>query len=103
MGMSDREKVTEWLEFDYLPRVGAYRKDCKIGCDACMPKHNDDNYCDIDMLGKILVLLKEQESAEPEPTEHIVFGTNRKCSNCGKYLFPACEFCPHCGRSVKWE
>lgn len=59
--MLDREKATEWLEFDYLPRVGAYRKDCEIGCDACMSKHNGDNYCDIDMLQKILALLKKQE------------------------------------------
>ena len=55
--------------------------------------------CDVDENG----LLKEQESAKPELTEHIVFGTNRKCSNCGKYLFPACKFCPHCGKSVKWN
>lgn len=48
-------------------------------------------------------LLKEHEPVEPEPTEFRVFGSTRKCSNCGKYLFPAGRFCPHCGRSVKWE
>jgi hypothetical protein len=56
------EKVIKWLEYDYLPRVGAYRKDCKQGCDACMPMHDSDDYCDIDMLCKILALLKEQEA-----------------------------------------
>ena len=59
--MADRGKVVEWFEFDYMPRVGAYRKDCKMGCDACMAKHDGDNYCDIDMLGEVLALLKEQE------------------------------------------
>lgn len=59
--MTDRETVAKWFEFDYLPRVGAYRKDCKAGCDACMPKHDGDNYCDIDMLSKVLSLLKEQQ------------------------------------------
>lgn len=59
--MPDREKVIKWLEYDYLPRVGAYRKDCKQGCDACVPMHDGDDYCDIDMLCKVLDLLKEQE------------------------------------------
>jgi len=62
--MTDREAVAKWFEFDYLPRVGAYRKDCKIGCDACIPKHDGDDYCDIDMLCKVLDLLKEQEETE---------------------------------------
>ena len=55
----DREKVIKWLEYDYLPRVGAYRRDCKQGCDVCMPMHDGEDYCDIDMLCKILALLKE--------------------------------------------
>lgn len=62
MEMSELEKVIKWFEFDYLPRVCAYRKDCKIGCDACIPKHYGDDYCDIDMLCKILALLKEHEA-----------------------------------------
>lgn len=60
--MAELEKVIIWLKYDYLPRVGAYRKDCKQGCDACMPLHDGDNYCDIDMLCKILAVLKEQEA-----------------------------------------
>lgn len=55
-----------------------------------------------DYLSDALALLKEQEAAEPEPAEHIVFGTNRKCSVCGKHLFPAGKFCPHCGQAVNW-
>ena len=58
----EREKVIKWLEHDYFPRVGAYRKDCKQGCDACMPMHDGDDYCDIDMLCKILAMLKEQDN-----------------------------------------
>ena len=57
----DMGKVIKWLEYDYFPRVGAYRKDCKQGCDACMPMHEGDDYCDIDMLCKVLAMLKEQE------------------------------------------
>ena len=59
--MTDMENVIKWLEYDYFPRIGAYRKDCKQGCDACMPNHDGDDYCDIDMLCNVLALLKEQE------------------------------------------
>lgn len=46
---------------------------------------------------------KEQEAVEPIMVDHIVFGTNRKCSKCNMYLFPAARYCPHCGRLVKWD
>lgn len=48
-------------------------------------------------------LLKEQEAVEPIIMDHITFGTNRKCSKCNRYLFPAGGYCPHCGRSVRWD
>ena len=113
--MPDREKVAKWFEFDYLPRVCAYRKDCKIGCDACIPKHDGDNYCDIDMLSKVLSLLKEQE-VKPM-TE---YDNGWDCPRCGLKLvgktasgYPCDEFdlpndeivkyCQVCGQAVKWN
>lgn len=55
--------------------------------------------CDVDKSG----LIKEQEAVEPIMMDHIVFGTGRKCSKCNRYLFPAGEYCPHCGRKVNWD
>ncbi len=49
----------------------------------------------------ILELLKE--FVNPLLAEHSVFGTNRICSKCKRYLFPAGRYCPHCGRVVKWN
>lgn len=100
----DRETVAKWFEFDYLPRVGAYRKDCKQGCDACMPMHDGDNYCDIDMLSKVLSLLKEQEEKQEglPPTwqdrtqEHI-------CQRCGGIVWQEDNYCSKCGQAVKWK
>jgi hypothetical protein len=105
--MAELEKVIKWLEYDYLPRVGAYRKDCKQGCDACMPMHDGDDYCDIDMLCKILALLKEQEAVAPYQHDAVWL-----CGNCEKevvgwdddidgkeYRYP---FCRQCGQAVKW-
>ena len=48
-------------------------------------------------------MLKEQETVKPIVMDHIVFGTNRKCSKCNQALFPAGKYCPHCGQVVKWD
>ena len=51
----------------------------------------------------VAYLLKEQEAVETIITNHIVFGTSRKCSKCHHYLFPAGRYCPLCGGLVKWN
>lgn len=95
----DREKVIKWLEYDYLPRVGAYRKDCKQGCDACMPMHDGDDYCDIDMLCKVLALLKEQEAVEPR-----VSTAEQRCGHCNKVIeMDGWIACPWCGKRIDWK
>lgn len=101
----DREKVIKWLEYDYFPRVGAYRKDCKQGCDACMSAHDSDDYCDIDMLCKVLDLLKEQEPIMIKTVKINGSGRNGRCQNCLMMLnetdYP--NFCGNCGQAVKWN
>lgn len=39
----------------------------------------------------------------PLLTKQSIFGSNRVCSKCKRYLFPAGRYCPHCGRAVKWD
>ena len=65
------------------------------------------NYMDfvdltVDEGEEILALLKEQEAVEPRRIDgkrnHFI-----KCGNCNYDLLTAFQFCPHCGRSVKWE
>jgi hypothetical protein len=74
------------------------------GCENWVNNHKDENLLlAYSSVVKLLAVLKEQEYAKPVLTEPIMFGTNRKCSNCDKYLFPACKFCSHCGRQVKWN
>lgn len=50
-----------------------------------------------------IALLKEQHAVEPKETWLEKFGSNRKCSECNRYLFPAGKYCPHCGRPVRWD
>lgn len=59
--------------------------------------------CRTKILSDVLSMLKEQGVVEPIIMEHTVFGTSRKCSKCNQYLFPAGRYCPHCGRTVRWE
>ncbi len=91
--MADMEKVIKGLE---------YCKEYFNCCDKC-PYWDRGTQCMPDLANEVLSLLKEQETVEPIITDHIVFGTSRKCSKCNQYLFPAGRYCPHCGRSVKWE
>lgn len=93
VGIHGREKVIKGLEI--CTTRPCYCTDCPYKKECCLDSQN--------VMEDALALLKEHEPAEPDPTEHIVFGTNRKCSSCGKYLFPAGKFCPHCGRQVKWD
>lgn len=44
-----------------------------------------------------------QELVNPLLAEHSLFGTNRACSKCKRYLFPGGHYCPHCGAEVKWD
>ena len=50
----------------------------------------------------ILTLLKEQEAVEPRringKRNHFI-----KCGNCNYDLLRGFQFCPHCGRMVKWN
>ena len=54
-------------------------------------------------IDEIIALLEEQEAVEPIIMDNIILGTSRKCSKCNRALFPAGKYCPHCGRSVKWN
>lgn len=56
----------------------------------------------LDVLKIILALLKEQEQVEPKRIDgkrnHFI-----KCGNCNYDLMTGFQFCPHCGKAVKWK
>ena len=105
--MPDREKVINQFE-NYLSRVGAYRKDCSKGCDACMPLHNADDYCDIQLLDDVLALLKEQRLTghwEKAEDEGCVIYSNAyvQCSICKQkaYMGKKDAYCRNCGAKME--
>ena len=95
--MIDREKVVNAL------------KRCVNGCDSECPYEYDGavtlEYCRNDLMHDALELLKTQETTLEKDGHHI------RCLNCGEYWcdndkegnpFPI-NFCPNCGKRVKWE
>lgn len=94
--MIDREKVIKALEFCTDPRIV---NTCYGECPYAVA---DDEYkCD-EMKRDALELLKEQEAVSPRRIDgkrnHFI-----KCGNCNYDLVTGFQFCPHCGRAVKWE
>ena len=97
MTMPDREKVIK--EFEHLLNAA---------------KGNYQDFVDLTVDGgeEILALLKEQEPIEPVDDGHgslICGNQGYECGCVGRYDLTTkvvekyCNFCPECGRQVKWE
>lgn len=80
--MTDREKVIRGLE--------QFKSDFKPFCG---------NSADWKRVDDAIVLLKEQEAVKPKID---AFG-HPYCPKCKILVYGTWEFCPHCGRRLKWE
>ena len=62
-----------------------------------------------DILDSAIQMLKDDAPIEPEEHEVRDYDTGklisieRFCGSCTRLLDKKKKFCPHCGRSVKWE
>lgn len=100
--MVDREKVIKGLECCAREDIG--------DCYNCPYESIHGPYCDIEMMRDALAMLKAQEPVKP-----VVDIDTWKCGNCGHTLehqellgdnvlfHEQYNFCPECGRAVKWE
>jgi len=97
--MPDREKVITHLDDMRL------LADIKI--HPIVSPENWNVYSDLcDLIDVVredaITLLKEQEAVEPRRVDgkqnHFI-----KCGNCNYDLMTGFQFCPHCGRAVKWS
>ena len=102
--MTEREKVIKGLEccIDKLDTVT--NKTHGFNCTACpyFKRCDSSGYLvGLPLMKDALALLKAQEPLKPKLS---VSGILYKCRACGrpltKYLD---EFCPKCGRPVKWD
>lgn len=88
----DREKVIKGLECCKIPFTKCYNGGC--------PYFENDG-CKARLKSDALALLKEQEAVEPVWRRGKAF-----CGKCGLGLHMAVEqnnYCPNCGRAVKWN
>lgn len=76
------------------------------GCENWVNNHKGENFLlTYSSVVELLAVLKEQETKFEKDGHHI------RCISCGNYwcdtdsegnLFPH-NYCPHCGKVVKWE
>ena len=90
--MPDREKVIMGL-------------DClitnEVPCDEC--PYYGSGYCTKNIAADALALLREQEAVEPIKTLDGNGNLWRDCGKCGGVLPKDAQYCPTCGRKVKWD
>ena len=97
----DREKVIKGLECHKID--GNHR----INCSDCPYYADDGSYirCVNNLHDDALALLKEQETVKPKTkTRHGAYPQiSHRCGNCGEVLYRYYNYCPSCGKVVKWE
>ena len=87
--MKDLEKVIKGLEH------------CSSddGCKGCPYSKNESGHvCSVVCLRDAIALLKEQEPVKPIRLENWY-----KCPSCSGNIVSNMEYCPRCGRKVKWD
>ena len=76
------------------------------GCENWVNNHEGENFLlTYSSVVELLAVLKEQETIFLRDGHHI------RCTHCGEYWCDSdregnpflINFCPHCGRSVKWD
>ena len=95
----DREKVIKGLgccKYGYCPICPYYDTALGGGCD---------------MYDDALAILKEQEPLKPHKSD--AYASMWLCGACNGVValkepysedwYISCEYCPHCGRKVKWD
>lgn len=90
--MTKREQVTEALE------MCASNVDCREKC----PYYSTQRACVEAMCKDVLKLLKEQEPVKPRYEDTFADRLTR-CGNCNAIIYRCYEYCPGCGRKVKWD
>lgn len=96
--MPDREKVIKGLECCVSGNTAICER---LGCPYADEHEGISDTCIDTLMADALALLKAQEAVEPTWRRGKAF-----CGKCGLGLHKVVEqnnYCPNCGRAVKWE
>ena len=107
--MINWKKVIKGLECCHIQR-----NEVPPLCEDCPYKNPMEGTCDAldELLGDALTLLKAQEPVKPTLEEHwetpSTFDEDIKivdylCRNCGRIINKEDDYCPRCGRAIKWK
>ena len=91
--MTNRETVIKGLEI-HLNELGIGKS-----CSEC--PYWQTNPCESHLIADAIALLKEQEAVKPMKQTEVSEWT--VCGNCKTHIISKWQFCPYCGKAVKWE
>ena len=89
-------------ELETVIKVLEFHKN-RAFCDGCL--YNTDAYMiysECPIFDDAIELLKKQEpvKAQMHKHDHLVFF---RCGSCGLKIDPGINYCPMCGKAVKWD
>jgi len=94
--MIDSENVIKGLEI-CVDRVAG-----KYTCNEC-PYEIDENNCEINLAKDAIALLKYQEPVKPVNVRWEMGINGGNCPKCMNWVQRTYNYCPFCGKAVKWE
>ena len=107
--MDKLEKVTKGLERCIEKQDTVANKTHGFNCTACpyFRKCDSSGYLiGLPLMRDALALLKAQEPVSVQKKHMEMVGLQTwdwACGNCGQTVLFSANFCPWCGRAVKWE
>ncbi len=91
--------LDEVIEAFYICRTGDFSK-----CKDCPYEYKDSMICNVHRNDDALEYLKElRQSKEKIPAQYDYDNFVTYCQNCGNTLDGLENFCPKCGRKIKWD
>lgn len=96
--MAYREKVIKGLELCVASEF-TNSGECD-GMDEC-PYYDDAEFgCIMSLMRDALELLKP---VKPQEHDYVIYGYRFTCGACHHKIWRNNNFCPNCGRAVKWD
>lgn len=98
MGMTI-QRMLELLEIEHECMLRGSHDSCDRNCADCDLVQDDDELHE--MYTNVIALLKEQEPVKPKYTTKSIYSW--ECGVCAEPFDRIANYCPNCGRAVKWE
>ena len=93
--------IIELLECEHQCILRNSHGDCTHDCENCDLVRDD--YELHEMYMDAITILKAQEPIAPKCGHNVGVGWWYACGACNGEIVRSDDYCPHCGRKVKWD